>query len=772
MNHVTRSNPPYKLRVIIFYIFILLASVGLIKWQLNNSMEIWFYDNDSQLTAHKKTLDEIGEWEWLIVILETKNNIYNPDFLDELYKLSNQVESLDNVRKVISIANARSTFSDDKGLEYRILYNNYPTTDKSYDEKLRQSLLNNPIYIDSLIREEHENITTLLIQDANEFDDGGPGRVNLIENIKEVMDGGQHITNYSIVGTTALNATLNTYSLRDIFTFYPLVFIICILFGWWVFGNWRDLTIALSFVLAVVSTTVSSMVYGGIALNMVTVMLPAILTALSMASVVHLITYFHQMQKSRPDDSSNIIAKQVVRDLWAPCLGSALTTMAGFTALVFTGIVPIIQLGLFAAAGIFLGFLLNMGIIPLLLAYFWSGKTHRYRAMPRSLSAYANHGLTNVASGIVTKNTWPTIFIFSVIATIGMAGLNFLKADSSYLMMFNEDSEIRNAYNHAEQSGFAASSLRILLEMENGLEDPATFFALDKLQQAIDKLPQVTKIVSPLDGFKEIDRAVSKNEDWSEENYLSYERETFAQILFVGELSNNDDLRDMLLPDNKIGQFFVFTDYMANSEARELVAEIEKLISIHLPAEIKASITGIPVLWANMDRQLFSSQIAGLSIMVVVILATLMVATRSLPLSIIGLVANLLPILTIIGLMSWLDIKLDIGTTIIGGIALGMAVDDTIHFLTHYVRSRDKGMNTQDALIATVKLTGVPIVLTSVLIAVCFSVMVLSQFSPTSYFGVFTSAAILLALITDLLLLPAILMAFYHKKQRFEGVQV
>lgn len=81
-------------------------------------------------------------------------------------------------------------------------------------------------------------------------------------------------------------------------------------------------------------------------------------------------------------------------------------------------------------------------------------------------------------------------------------------------------------------------------------------------------------------------------------------------------------------------------------------------------------------------------------------------------------------------------------------------------------------MNTQDALIATVKLTGVPIVLTSVLIAVCFSVMVLSQFSLTSYFGVFTSAAILLALITDLLLLPAILMAFYHKKQRFEGVQV
>ena len=114
MNHVAKSNSPYKFRVVIFYIFILLASVGLIKWQLNNSMEIWFYDNDPQLTAHKKTLDEIGEWEWLIVVLETRDNIYNPKFLDELRKLSHQVEDLDNVRKVISIANARSTFSDDK----------------------------------------------------------------------------------------------------------------------------------------------------------------------------------------------------------------------------------------------------------------------------------------------------------------------------------------------------------------------------------------------------------------------------------------------------------------------------------------------------------------------------------------------------------------------------------------------------------------------------------------------------------------------------------
>jgi predicted RND superfamily exporter protein len=363
------------------------------------------------------------------------------------------------------------------------------------------------------------------------------------------------------------------------------------------------------------------------------------------------------------------------------------------------------------------------------------------------------------------KTIWPTLLIFGLISAVGMMGLKSLGADSSYLMMFNEESEIRAAYKHAEDSGFAASTIRILLEMENGLEDPATFLALDELQQAISKLSRVIKVVSPVDGFKEIDRAVAKSDRWTEKDYLNYGRETFAQLLFVSELSNNDDMQDLLLLGNKTGQMFIFTPYLANSEFRELADEIDALIAKHLPAEIKASVTGIPVLWANMDQHLFSTQVYGVFIMSIMILATLFFTTRSFGLSVAGLAVNLLPVMTIIGIMSWLEIKLDIGTVVIGGIALGLAVDDTIHFLWHYVNQRRSGLDVQQALIETIQSTGIAIILTSILIAASFSVMMLSHFTPTSNFGLFTSAAILLALVTDLFLLPAILMLVYGKQK-------
>lgn len=765
MSHITKNKPPYKYSVFIFYFFVLLASVGLVKWQLNNSMEIWSFDNDPKLVAYKTTLEEMGDWEWLVVVLDTKNNIYNEQFLDELQVLGKQVANLNKVKKVISIANARGTFHDDKGLEYRILYDSDQTTHESLNDELRQSLLDNPVFIDSLFRKGQENTTVMLVQDANEFDEGGAIRINLINDIKEAMNNSSLITNYWIVGTTALNAALNTYSLRDVFTFYPLIFAVCIIFGWWVFGNWRDLTVAFSIISAVVATTISAMVYSGFALNMITVMLPAILTTLSMASVVHVITHFHQLRKAQPYDSLNRIATQVSQELRLPCLGSAFTTIAGFSTLAFTGIVPIIQLGFFAVVGIFLGFVLTINIAPLLLVYFWSGKEYLHHEAPRSLTSYANRSLENLAPGIV-RNIWPTILFFGFVAVIGMMGLKLLKADTSYLLMFNKSAEIRNSYIQAEETGFASSSLRILLEMENGLEDPTNFFALDNLQQAINKLPQVTKIISPIDGFKEIDSVVAKDEYWNDKKYLNYERETIAQLLFVGELSNNDDMEDLLLPGNKIGQIFIFTDYLINSEVRNLVDEIESLIAIHLPVGVKTIVTGIPVLWANMDRQLISSQVVGLLVMMVAIFASLWVITRSFPLSIIGLVVNLLPVITIIGSMSWLGIKLNIGTTLIGGIALGMAVDDTIHFLWRYVKERRKGVCVQGALITTIRFTGLAICLTSVLIAAGFSVMMLSQFVPTADFGLFTTSAILLALVTDLFLLPAILVGLYVKKQQ------
>lgn len=746
----------------LFYTYLLLASTGLVSWQLNNSMEVWFYEKDPKLVIHKKTIDEMGEWDWLAVVLDTEVQIYDHQFLSKLKKLNNRISTLDHVRKVISIANARGTFNDSDGLGYRVLYNSDQSGNDSIDEALREKLLENPVFVNSLFKDQQDYKTVILIQDDNAFDDGGPVRVKLVNEVKSIMDEAQFLKQYWVIGTTPLNAALNTFSLNDVYIFYPLVFGVCIIFGWWVFGNWRDLLVSLSIISAVVSTIVSSMAYTGHTLNMVTVMLPAILTSLSMANVVHIITHFHKLRATHSNYSLTEIATLVRKELWIPCFSSAVTTSIGFTSLAFVGIVPVIQLGIFGAIGIMLGFFLTIFVAPLLLAFLWRDNLLLSIAKPRSFSTYANNILATISTTVTTHHKL-IIILFGVVTFSALLGLHTLKADTSYLQMFKEHTEIRNAYDKAEKSGFSTTNFRIFLEMDEGLEDPDTFLAIDKLQSKINTLPEVIKTVSPIDALKEIDRAIIEDEKWRSDNYLSYDRETFAQLLFVGELSNNDDLRDLLLHDNKTAQIFIFTTYLSNSELTRLVASIEALIEKYLPEKVKAQVTGLTILWASMDQHLIESQVATILVVTLGIFVTLFFMTRSMSLSLIGLAVSLLPVLSIIGFMAWLGIELNMGTILIGGIALGLAIDDTIHFVWHFMNERRQGTCWQMCLKRTIELKGLVIIVTSMIIAAGFSVMMLSQFVPTVNFGLFTTAAVLLAMLADILLLPAILIAFYKK---------
>lgn len=748
----------------LFYIYLILASTGLVSWQLNNSMEVWFYEKDPKLVIHKKTMDEMGEWDWLAVVLDTEVQIYDHQFLSELKKLNNQISTLDHVRKVISIANARGTFNDSDGLEYRVLYNSDQSGNDNIDEALREKLLENPVFVNSLFKEQQDYKTVILIQDDNAFDDGGPVRVKLVNEVRSIMDEAQFLKRYWVVGTTPLNAALNTFSLNDVYIFYPLVFGVCIIFGWWVFGNWRDLLVSLSIISAVVSTIVSSMTYTGHTLNMVTVMLPAILTSLSMANVVHIITHFHKLRATHSNCSLTEIAILVRKELWIPCFSSAVTTSIGFISLAFVGIVPVMQLGIFGAIGIMLGFFLTIFIAPLLLVFLWRNNVLLSVAKPRSFSTYANNILATIAT-TVTIHHRLIIILFGIVILSTLLGFHALKADTSYLQMFKEHTEIRNAYDKVEESGFSTTNFRIFLEMDEGLEDPDTFLAIDKLQSKINTLPEVIKTVSPIDALKEIDRAIIEDEKWRSDNYLNYDRETFAQLLFVGELSNNDDLRDLLLHDNKTAQIFIFTTYLSNSELTKLVASIETLIEKYLPENVKAQVTGLTILWASMDQHLMESQVATILVVTLGIFVTLFFMTRSMSLSLIGLAVSLLPVLSIIGFMAWLGIELNMGTILIGGIALGLAIDDTIHFVWHFMNERRQGTSWQMCLNKTIELKGLAIIVTSMIIAAGFSIMMLSQFVPTVNFGLFTTAAVLLAMLADILLLPAILIAFYKKVQ-------
>ncbi|NND00457.1 MAG: MMPL family transporter, partial [Gammaproteobacteria bacterium] len=232
------------------------------------------------------------------------------------------------------------------------------------------------------------------------------------------------------------------------------------------------------------------------------------------------------------------------------------------------------------------------------------------------------------------------------------------------------------------------------------------------------------------------------------------------QLLLLGELSGNDDISDFIAGDLLDVQIVVMTDYMSS---RELTAFKEKLYHLketHMPDEATMHITGTTVLWANMDTQVSTTQLLSLVLITGFLAVFLPLVFGSVRLGLVAMLINIIPLAVTLGCMSLLGIKINIATALIGGISLGVVVDDTIHFVTRITQNIRNGYTTPEAVDEAIQSIGKSIVRTTLILVVGFSCMATSNFLPTAHFGIFISLSILLALILDLVCLPLLLKTF------------
>ena len=748
----------YKLRFVILGMLGLLLALAIIpisKLNIDNSVEIWFYEKDHDLQAYLKQMDVFGKWDYLVVQVTAKTSIYDPAYLAAMRDTTRMLEKLANVRKVTSPANAKDNYNEADGLNYRVLLEQDISPDAG--ARLRVNLEKNGIYVDGLIKPKNDKSHLILIQAANKYGDRQPYRIELIDKVRQTLSANSQIQGFSVVGTTNMNAELNRSSKRDMFIFYPAVSLFVTLFAWLAFRSLRDIIATFAVVLSAIIFSVGLMMALGYYLNMVTIMMGAILMSLSVASVIHLIARYHQNALSAPNMTGVMTAANTVKQIWKPCLGASITTIFGFLSLLSANVVPISLLSIFSSIGILLTFLFTVTIGPLCMAMLWKNNANpHFSCQHKGLHQRFSRVLRWLGELSLRKNR-SVVIVTALLSVALLSGLAKLRADSNYLDMFTDRTVIADDYDRVERSGFGTSALSVMFETNEGLESPRVFRGLMAAQAAINQLPEVDKTISPVDIVEQVDRALAKDERHWQKGLAGYQRDAFSQLLLVAESSGNDDLPDFLTTDHRQFQLSVFTNYLSGDQTRELVQRIRTISRQQLPEQVSIKVTGIPVMWANMDNYLFKSQKSSLVLLSLAILVVLYLFMRSWPLALIGLLVNLLPITMILGLMGHLGVPINMATTLIGSIAMGIAVDDTIHFLWHYKHSRQEGNDHADAVRHTLDKTGIAIILTTLLIVGGFMVMALSDFTPTADFGLFTSATVFLALLGDLVLLPSLL---------------
>ncbi|MGD8843326.1 MAG: efflux RND transporter permease subunit, partial [Gammaproteobacteria bacterium] len=719
---------------------------------VDNSVGIWFMADDPALARYENYLAEFGEREWTLLLLET-GSIYDPDFLADLGELTARIEALDHVTKVTSIANVRDNLATPDGaLEYsRVL----AALDAISLDRFRGRLNANPLFDRSLFQTTSDNTTVILIQNDNLIRDPAPYRIELVDRIDSIVGDYPSIRAHALAGTTVVNAELNRASQHDVLFYYTLISLLLAVVGRLVLRNLRDVAVMLAAVTGSVLPAMAAIALAGVPFNMVTVMMPVILVALSIAGVIHVIKTYHQA-RGRQSHAGAVLACR--RILWRPVLWTSVTTAAGFATFALSSVAPVLQLGIFATLGIALGWVAAVYVAPAMLDLLWA----RVRdSGERMLGGRFIDALLNASR----RHPRAWLLLFAVLLT-PLYGLGLLRVDTDYTAFFSNRADLTRAYDAVDAAGYGQNPLTIALYFPDGASyaSDGYFQGVVRFERAVAALPEVIRLLSATELLLATDRAF--NGEGAYERLPGYNKAQVDQLLWLGELSGNDDFNDFLTEDKGAAQIVALTPYLSSQELNALIDRLQHLHREYLPADSRLVVTGTTVLWANMDRQISATQLRSLGGMGLFLCVLLPLMFRSLPLGLVALPVNVLPLAITLGLMGLLGISINMATVLIGAISLGVVVDDTIHFMHRFTTVLKEGMSWNAALDDAHRRVGHSIVSTTVVLVGGFLAMATSSFLPTAHFGVFLSLSLVLGLFLDLFILPAMLKALGRPARR------
>lgn len=439
------------------------------------------------------------------------------------------------------------------------------------------------------------------------------------------------------------------------------------------------------------------------------------------------------------------------------CLLTSLTTAVGLLALTLVPLTPIAVFGLFAAVAVLLAFLFTIILLPVMLD-FWA-------PVPKLSDRKKAHPVQRILGLVDTtgyRYSRTVAAVFSLAAVFLFYGLLQLKVDSDFVDIIKKGLPLRDAYSLVDDYLGGTGSMEIMLDFkrENALKDPDVLFAMEAVQAFLEKDGRVRDTTSLVNVVKESFKAL--NDDDPQYYRIPADPPVLAQTVFMFENANPKDRTRLVSDDYARARIGMRSVNVGSIEAMEIMEGVQGFIDdtfVRLKQtypDLSVTLTGNMALLAIMLDYLAWAQIKSFGMALVVISVILLLVLGSWKAGLVALFPNLFPILTTFGLMGFLGIPLDADTLLVAPIIIGLAVDDTIHFMTHFRVEIQENGTILKAVKAAMQEAGQAITFTSVILSAGFLVFILSFHNGLSRFGIFAAIAIMTALIADIFLLPAL----------------
>ncbi|MBW1898106.1 MAG: RND family transporter [Deltaproteobacteria bacterium] len=699
--------------------------------RMDNRMEVWFPEKNPALVQYKTFLEDFGTEEYILIAFPLPDGLTQKHLL-LTDRLSKELKKEPGIRRVFSV-----TELFDNPWDYIELFKQIITTSSF----ARHILISPDGKVSGII---------ILLSEQ-----GLKDRINLLQNIKDIVseniqDGS---TRFYIAGPPAVNAEVDSLAQQNAMTHYPILFVLCLLMLFIIFRSLAGIGAPSLMMGFAVLITVGWMGILNGSLNMITITVLPLVMVISLAYAIYFYNDYYTYLSQNISTSEDLRKAAVIkafRHVSYPLFLSALTTAVGFSSLTISDIVPVHDLGLFVALGVSSAFLLAVTLLPILLLMFPQPNKGQKR---RAANAKFAGMLTAISRLALTSKK--QIFIFScIIGIIAAVGVTRIGIETDALLYFPKDNPIVQAYHFIEKNFTALSPVEIIIEPEESLwddqmPDPETIDKIKNLQQSLSEMDEIVTSKSIVDiRDDKVGAAFLKI------NAIPNERLLEGLNTAAGYFINSGGTKTRVS---------VRVKTLASERFQEVVENIEKSIKTHFKDGQKAYVTGIVPILVEMQTELLKNLIQSFLIAFSIIFCIFLFLLRSLKTALICMAGNLLPILVILGVMGWAGIKLDLATVLIGSIAIGIAVDDTVHFIMRLKRESSGAENLSEPILSTLLSTGKAIVCTSLVILCGFIVLCFSDFKPMQNFGLLTGITIIIAIISDLVMLPAMLSMFINK---------
>ncbi|HUV51139.1 MAG TPA: MMPL family transporter [Anaerolineae bacterium] len=683
----------------------------------------------SRYEAFKKIF---GSDEIIQVVVKSKN-VFDPSTFRKIEYLAEAASGIKGVRRVISLPGIK---------------NDIDITRRWSPEKFADLIAPVDLFQKNLISADRRTtvLTLVLKKEArNEI---------VIKDVEKIIAGAPRDLSVYQIGMPLVSMALAEFTEKDFFRLTPITLLLITIILFFVLRNVRGVLLPITCVMLALVWTFGFMALIHIPLSMLTMIVPVFLIAIGAAYCLYIVSEY--LVCAQHADSQTDAVFSTFYNITFPTIMAIFTTAIGIGSLFVNRITAIREFAIFSCFGMFSLMVILLTFFPAALALIpLPGKrktdlnrTDRFfdRFIDRIISLNLNH----------QKITLPLIAVLVVFCIVGIFRI---RVETNPMEYFKKDIPVSRHFHDIYQDMSGSFPINLVMESKNEdyFEDPLSLIEIANVQKFLETLPGVDKTVSFADYIKLVNYALNQFDP----KYYTIPEEAFEVSMLINNykiMLGEDMLSHFMDADLSKTNILLLTHISSSRDFLRTRERILAHVQQNFSGDLAWDVTGLGVVVSASNQLLTMGQIKSLSLTIILVFGIMFVLFLSIKVGLIAIAANLFPIIVCFGIMGWFGIDLSMATSLIASIAIGLAVDDTIHYLVRYNREFKKDLDKKRALKETLKQMGRPIIFTTLAISVGFSILAYSSFKPTSIFGVMMMITMISALVGDMILLPSLML--------------